>query len=808
MPALFHGSPPIPRTGLIGRNEERGVARAFLLDDAVPLLTLTGPGGVGKTRVALAIIQDVAKQFADGVVWVDLAPLVDSTQVPAAVAAVLGLTPAADVTVTDALTHAFRARQTLLALDNCEHVLAGTADLVSRLLAACPAMQVLATSRAPLHLHGEQLLPVNPLPLPMDVASLADMMRNDAVRLFAERARAVRPAFDLSDESAHVVAALCRQLDGLPLAIELAAARSATFSPEALLNQMSDRLPLLTYGMRNLPVRQQTIAATIAWSYDLLDANSQALFRWLSVFVGSFTLAAARAIALPADAPSRATEDALEALVEQSLVHRLDGEGEPRFAMLETIRAFGLERLEATGERDLTQDAHAAYYVAWAERASLDRSPSFARAGGLRQHALAEQTNVRTALGRLMASDDADGVLRLAGAVAWHVQTSPQEGRAWLEWALDRTPKTATIPRARALASLAIMHWAQSDYEQAQSLAEASRTVAEQLHDERELMWAMDVLGSIALSQKQYARAQSLLSAAQAHWHLVGDLWREAGTLQLLAGADHGLGDDVAAERHATAALAIIRQIGIALDTAGTLARLGRLRRDQGHDRAAALAYHEALQLCADAGNGFNLTQAFAGLAEIASRHGQSEIAVALVGVIDRFARESGATRLPTAEVNYDRAIAAALTALGQERFSAGRAAGQRLRLDEAVTLARSVKIPEAANNEPDPPWLSPEPGGGAQSKKATITLDANNRADGLATVNGHPPGSTTVPELTRRERQVLALLCQRLTNPEIAERLYISRSTVATHVIHLLAKLGAANRREAAALAVRHGLI
>jgi predicted ATPase len=320
------------------------------LTDAVPLLTLLGPGGVGKTRLALAVAGDVAESFADGVIWVDLAPLQDPELVLATIATALGVVPAANIPVIQSLTVALRPRQTLLLLDNCEHVLDVAATAVAVLLATCPAVQILATSRAPLHVRGEQQFPVDPLPLPpFDDASLAAITENEAVRLFAVRARAVQFVFQVDETNATTVAALCRRLEGVPLAIELAAAHSKVLPPDVLLAQMSDRLRLLSGGARDLPARQQTMTATIRWSYDLLAPDAQALFRRLSVFVGGWTLAAAQAVA-DASPKVPAAHEMLTTLVDQSLVRRVDQVTEPRFAMLETLRIYGLEQLAQSDE--------------------------------------------------------------------------------------------------------------------------------------------------------------------------------------------------------------------------------------------------------------------------------------------------------------------------------------------------------------------------------------------------------------------------------------------------------------------------
>src|SRR5215216_39139 len=343
---------PLARTSLVGREGERAAARTALLDEAAPLLTLTGPGGVGKTRLALAVAHDVAEQFADGVVFVDLAALSDPALLPATVATALGATPEVDQSLIQASVAHLRLRQLLVVFDNCDHLLGTAAELTSALLAGCPAVQVLATSRAPLRIRGEHLLPVEPLPLPSSdtLLSLQEYMRNEAVRLFVERAREADPAFALDSDVATNIAGICHRLDGLPLAIELAAARVTVLPVAALLARLQKCLPLLTDGPRDAPQRQRTLRDTIAWSYDLLADEEQRLFRWLSVFVGGFTFEAAEAVAVAADL----TADVLTritALVDHSLLRgRTAADGTARYTMLETIREFGLAQLAASGE--------------------------------------------------------------------------------------------------------------------------------------------------------------------------------------------------------------------------------------------------------------------------------------------------------------------------------------------------------------------------------------------------------------------------------------------------------------------------
>ena len=430
--------PPLPRTGLIGRETERASARARLIDDAVPLLTLVGPGGVGKTRLALAIAADVAERFSDGVVWVDLAPLADSTLVPAAVARALAVIPTPGALVAEELARHLRPRQSLLLLDNCEHVLADAAALASSLLAACPALQVLATSRAPLRVQGEVELPTDPLPLPAEngLADADALLSSDAVRLFVERARAVDPACQPAPNHCLTWPRLCRRLDGLPLAIELAAGRTRILPPSLLRARLERRLPVLTGGRRDAPARQQTVRNSIGWSYELLDPDEQTLFRRLCVFAGSFALEAAQAVSN--GSPRNDVVPVLERLVEQNLVRRMEARGEPRFTMLETILEFGLEQLAGSGQEDDARDRHAAFFLALVERLDANVFEHLPEAAPVLARLQAEHPNLRAALARFEATGAVEPFVRLAGTLHafWINQGLFQEGQRWLEQAI------------------------------------------------------------------------------------------------------------------------------------------------------------------------------------------------------------------------------------------------------------------------------------------------------------------------------------------------------------------------------------
>jgi predicted ATPase/class 3 adenylate cyclase len=615
--ALPHNLPLQP-TSFIGREQELVTVGALLVEHR--LVTLTGPGGTGKTRLALQLAADVLPEYSDGVWLVELAPLADPALVPAAIAQVLGVREAGARPLLERLGDYLRGKHLLLVLDNCEHLLPGVASTVAAAMAAAPGVTALATSRAPLRLAGEHEFPVPPLRLPdppdparpLHPAALA---RCEAVALFVQRAAAGAPDFTLTARNGAAVADVCRRLDGLPLALELAAARVKLLPPQALLARLDRRLPLLTGGPRDAPARQQTLRSAIAWSHALLPPEGQTLFRRLAVFADGCTPEAAEAVCAgpgrelesardgserarrPAPASELAVLDGLAALVDASLLRQeAQPDGSPRLLMLETFREYAAEQLEASGEEAALRGRHAAYYLALAE-SPTGRAAAWA---GWQDHVrwldqlAADHGNLRAALRWCRDQQATEDCLRLAAALGpfWHERGHWDEGRRWLRRALALPGAAAPTPaRAAALHRAGVLAMEQGVPDEARALLEESAALQRALGSREGRARVLHTLGGLAETQGDPA-ARARFTEALSLFRALGDERAVANTLAPLAAVDVREGRYEDARRRLNESLAIRRRLGDRPGAAHTTFVLGRLARAQ-RDPAAARAHFE-----------------------------------------------------------------------------------------------------------------------------------------------------------------------------------------------------------------------
>jgi predicted ATPase len=687
---------------------------------------------VGKTRLALAVAERLRSRFADGVVLVSLAPLRDPALVASAIAHALGVREEGHRPVEECLVAQLRARQLLLVLDNFEQVLAA-APLVAELLAACPQVTVLATSRAALHLRGEHEFPVLPLALPDPQAPFEGLAEVAAVALFLDRAQALRPDFGLSPANAATVAAICRRLDGLPLAIELAAAWVKLLPPATLLRRLERRLPLLVGGARDLPERQQTLRGAIAWSYNLLHAAEQALYRRLAVFAGGCGLETVEAVCGPSAEQAGDLLGWLASLVDKNLLlHDADEDGEPRFSMLETIREYGLERLGESGEEAALRRQHAAYYLRLAEAAE----PALwgAEQGRWLARLEREHDNLRSALG--WARESGEGVLglRLAGAL-WHfwlAQGALAEGRRWLEAVLALpvgAEQAGLAPAwAKALSGAAILAAEQGAYGQAATLAEESLALCRRLGEEGRTAQALTILGNVALRQGEVGRAAALFEECLTLQRRLGNSRAVASLLNNLGLVAREQGDHARAATLLAESLALKRRLGdragtaisllnlgqVALDRgeygqaraqleesrellaalgerwslAAALTNLGHAARGQGEDRRALAYYREGLALYREMGSRLQLSECLEAVAEVQSRGAEPERGARLYGAAAALRETIEAPVALADRPSYERAVARVRGVLGEAAFVAAWAAGRLMPLEQAVAEA------------------------------------------------------------------------------------------------------------------------
>jgi predicted ATPase len=703
---------PIPLTPLIGREDETTRIRAMLSRTEVRLVSLTGPGGVGKTRLALQVAAAIGDDFTDGIAFVDLSPLRDPALVASALAQELGVRETGDQPLVQRLATALRDTHLLLVIDNFEQVLAGGAVLGS-LLAACQRLTVLVTSREALRIRGEHVFPVEPLPLPSERASLSDVGENVAVRLFCARAKAARPVFVLTDDNARLVATICHRLDGLPLAIELAAARVAVFSPGALLKRLERRLPLLTGGARDVPLRLQSLREAIAWSYDLLSAEEQALFRRLAVFMGGFTLEAAEIArqaaavplwpwrapydnappSVPEFEPSQELLDQVTSLLGKSLLYRQEGPGgEPRFGMLETIREFGLERLVASDEAEDVRRRHALMFLALAERFGPAVEGSDPRSAIALLSA--DDANLRTAMAWAVAAGETEMALRLVVSLHDYGDMSSRfrQHAAWADRALELGGETLPELRIEAMFWGGVAHHHTGNYARVYELADAILSMAEGKGNTTGTAMGRFLLSFAARSGGDRDAAVTHAEAALSLFRTLPSRRWLAASIRRLGIERLGRGEHDSAEALFAESLEMFRQIGDAPAIAMALFNLATTALGQGDLARAASLMREALEREVALDRRWMIAQNLAGLADMELARGQSARAVRLLGAADSLAEAIGFRRYGGGRDADDGVVASAQRALGDDAVAAawheGRALPLLAAIDEALALS------------------------------------------------------------------------------------------------------------------------
>ena len=762
---------PLQLSSFVGREKELVEVRRLLEDTR--LLTLTGPGGCGKTRLAVVAAGELVEEFEDGVWMVELATLSDPHLVPQAVTSVLGAREQPGRSLTETLSAHLRTRKLLLVLDNCEHLIEACAELAETLLRSCPELRVLATSREALGIVGEVAWPVPSLSLP-DLRRLPEaesLPQYESARLFVERATAVNPSFALTEQNATAVAQVCYRLDGVPLALELAAARAKVLPVEQIAERLDDCFGLLSAGGRTAMPRHRTLHATMDWSHELLSEDERVLFRRLSVFAGGFSLRAAESVCAGEDLEREEVLELLSHLVDKSLVVAREEGGEARYRLLETVRQYGREKLDESGEEAEVGRRHAGFFVGFAEEAERElRGPDQAR---WLTRVETEHDNIRAALSwSLGERGDADSGVRLAAALwaFWSTRGYLSEGRRRLESAISRSGPAASLARAKALNGAGWLAAYQDEYGAAKALIEESLVLNRELEDKEGIAASLANLCGVAmLGQRDDIPMAALLEEAIPLRPELEDR-RTVGNLFLLEGkVEFARGDLERAVALSEEGLAQYREAGDARGIARCLIEIGFVTLTQGDYERATTLLQECLCLARELDHKLYIQYCLTMLGGVAASQGRPVLAARLWGIAEVMSEtyDTRFTRVSHALIDYEDRLAAARSQLDEAAWEAAWAEGRAMTLEQAVEYA----LEREATPEP----TTPEP---------------------------YPAG------LSARETEVLRLVAQGMTNAEVAEKLYISPRTVNWHLGSIYRKLGFHSRTEATRFAIEHGLL
>ncbi len=690
---------PMQRTGLIGREREEAALRQLLNRADVRLVTLTGPGGIGKTRLAVSVAAEIAGEFSGGVCFVPLSAVAEHGLIASTLAQALGAREVANQSAQESLREYLGGlnQPVMLLLDNFEHLIAA-APVIAQLLTIGPKLKIVVTSQAPLHVYGEHEFPVPPLALPdpKSMPPLEDLSRLPAVALFVERARAVKPEFALSKENAPTVAAICARLDGLPLAIELAAARIKLLSPSAMLTRLESRLNLLTGGARDLPSRQQTLRGTVDWSYGLLNPAEQTLFRRLAVFTGGCTLEGVEAVCDTKGDLGLDVLDGMTSMVDKSLAQHVEqADTETRFRMLSTIREYALERLAESHDESATRRAHAAYYLVLAEEGAED---VVAHPEWLDRFEI-EHDNFRFALDYLIKSGDAEWGLRLGAALFrfWETREYLTEGRDALARLLAMEG-AATRPklRARLLFAAAVLAGEQGDYACAQQLFEESLDTCVELKDNRGVAVGLNALAVNARDRGDFPVAALLFERCVAIWKDLGDSADLARALSNLASVMKLQGDYARASSLYDECLAMFRKAGDEAGVAWTLNYQGDVAREKADFPAARSFCEQSLAAFRQLRDGWGIASTLSDLACLSSDQGNNAESRRLYGESIKMFQELGHKRGIARVLEYLAANAAAQSNAVQALHLAGAAAALRQRLGVPLAPAEAPRLEKA----------------------------------------------------------------------------------------------------------------